>query len=933
MKSKFKKLVASFAVMGSIAAPVTLLVACSSLLGSNGAYDSIDDNKIVIQTTWSASGSAIDALEETVAKYNESQKYTTGYIPVVVEHVEGGYGTIPSQAITKIQSHDTRTLPNLYIDYPSAVGQIVPYKMAFDMGDIVKREWFVDQFVKVNDKIAGIKPGKLFSAPLSKSTEALIVDKPLMKYIFQQLKDNGATIKQTSGSTIEKIMNSPSNDESAIKSQWGGVKSSMKNKAHAIEINDDIFTSYKGLFEFVTEAQKFFEAPQKPNLLGLDSPSNTIYELSTLLTQNQDKDFLFTKNKKTGYVDFNFLEKGKKQAKVFKDSYSYIKKAIDTNSIWIGGGGAYGSTRLQKHKMAISISSSAGLDKAYSRKPSNSELGKDETMFLSPINKLQNFTSPAPYDLNGKTIDLNNVSATVAQGPSFNSIHTNKREDEGAKAFLKWFYTAKDSQSKMQDEHSNEKMIPSDFFAQKSSYIVPLKGAFDANSTIGKKVSGMDYDKLPGTLLGVKASFDAINREIKAVEQHPETSGVVDLPVDNMSGSIRKVIDSNILASNNSKNNGASSYNEQTLWGNVHRQAIIDQIIPDDGTLSTKFHYPNMMNRNFSDINWEKFSYVDAKIASWIDGDTPKVIVTGTSGADAVKSIKPGDELSIRIQGIDTPEAHVKMGELKYQDAEGKMVGFTDAQMEKLINKYKAQNKPLAVYSHGHYNELSMDKDSKYTYWKNIYVDIQTDDNGNAYDPIEKDSGHPNSTYNLRNVMIEVAKGKEVKLVTDEAKKEGYWGLKAGQFARQQMPAGTKIRIATDGRKSYNRVVGSIFYGPNVSKNWSVEILKKGLTLPFLSNPAAVLDETSILYHNGLAIADAFNYALDNKLGLFDPVNGRTLQEHLKNTLVIHGATDFAPLIKYGPNKPVGLPTDIYQYIQTRRDNRALYRDPSERIR
>ncbi len=932
MKKRVKKILTSISTLGVVSIPTSLLIACSSLLGSNGAYDSVDDNKIVIQTTWSASGSAIDALDETVHKYNETQKNAPGYIPVVVEHVEGGYGTIPSQAITKIQSHDTRTLPNLYIDYPSAVGQVVPYEMAFDMGDEVKREWFIDEFVKVNDKIAGIKPGHLYSAPLSKSTEAIIVNKPLMNYLFKSLQANGAKIVHPKGSIVEQIMTfNNSSDLSAIKSQWGGIKSGLASKTE-ITINDDIFQTYDALFKFVTQVQPLFESTQKPNMLGLDSPSNTMYGLSTLLINNQDKDFLFTKNDKTGYVDFNFLQKGKKQTQVFKESYSYIQKAINANAIWIGGGGAYGSTRLQKHKMAISISSSAGLNKAYSTK-SPADLNKDETLFLSPINKLHNYGATKTIDVNGKKIDLNKVSATVAQGPSFNSIHINAREDNGAKAFLKWFYKANDEKSKMIDEHGKTKLTPSDFFAQKSSYIVPLKGALDVNSTIGQKVSSVGYDKLPGTLLGVKASFEAINRELKAVKNNPGISGIIDLPVDNMTGSIRKVIDSNILASNNSKNNGADSYSPETLWGNIRRQAVIDQIISDDGTLSKKFTYPNMKDRNFSDINWKKFSYVDAEITSWTDGDTPNVKVVGTSGADAVKSINIGDALSIRIQGIDTPEAHVKMGELKYKDSEGKLVGFTDAQMEKLINKYKKLNKPLAVYSRGHYNELSMDKTSKYTYWKNIYVDIQTKEDGSAYDKIEIDAAHSNSTYNFRNIDIEVAKGKTVKVITEAAKREGYWGLKSGEFARKEMPVGTRIRVATDGRKSYNRVVGSIFYGPNASKNWSVEILKKGLTLPFLSNPAAVLDETSIIYHNGLAIADAFNYALNNRLGLFKTKSGETLQQHLKNTLVIHGATDYSPLIHYGPNKPVGLPTDIYQYIQTRKDNRTLYRNPSERIR
>ena len=916
----------SFILTGSISAaaiPISAAVSCSSLLGSNGAYDSDNDGKIIIQTTWSAGGLAIEALNKVVEKYNESQKETPGFMPVQVEHVEGGYGTIPSQVITKIQSHDTKTLPNLYIDYPSAVGQITPYKMNYDMGDVVKRNWFIDQFVNVNDKIAGIPSGKLYSAPLAKSTEALAIDKPLLKWIFNKLQTAGATI-DSSGPIVQEIMNQniSSNDLTAIEGQWGNFIGTSTS-ANSLVINDNIFKAYNPLFNFINLTQKLFTTPGKPNLLGIDSPSNIIYSLSSLLTYNKEQNFLFSKNPSTGYVDFNFLKNGSNQTQTFNKSYEMIKNAINSNSVWIGGGGAYGSTRLQKHQMAISISSTAGLHYAYSSNRTREDLNKSETLFALPINRMDFYdSSHENIDVNGVTINLNDISSTISQGPSINNVHINASEDEASKKFLFWLYQASDSSSLIENHK------PIDYFAQESSYIVPLKNALDNDSILGTQVSGQDYSSLNGAMIGVKASFETLKRQLQESEAHPNYAKFVELPVDDMTGSIRKIIDSNIAASYNSKTNGGSAYTEQQIWTNIHRQAIIDQIVDDDGTLSKKYKYPNMMNRNFSDINWTKYSYVDAEITGWTDGDTPKVRVLSTSNSDAVKSISTGDNLSIRISGIDTAEAHVKISELKYEALENsqrKIVGFTDAQMEKLINDYKAKNTPLAVYSNGHYNELSTNPNSKYTFWKNIYVDIQTTEEGNAYDPVLKDPAHPNSIYDFRKVKVQVGNGKEIPLITELAKKEGYWGLKAGDFGREQMPIGTKVRVATDGKKSYNRIVGSIFYGENLSKNWSVEIIKKGLTLPFLSNPSSVLDKTSILWQNGQAIADAFNYALDNRIGMFKiETNEKNLEEHLTKILSTHGMTDFQALIKYKGIKPINAPTTIYDYMEIREPDPSL---------
>ena len=624
-----------------------------------------------------------------------------------------------------------------------------------------------------------------------------------------------------------------------------------------------------------------------------------------------------SRNTSSGYIDFNFLKEGSHQKNIFMNTYKdFIKDPLSKGALWVGGGGAYGSTRLSKHQMAISLGSSAGL--AHSHDRDSKFLNKSEVGFVSPPNHIYSSTNKPK----GDTFAWEKVTASISQGPSFNTIHINKHEDNATKKFLEWFFTNKKGQD---DSTTNT-------FAKNSQYIVPMKGAFDTTSVIGKMVSGNThkYQSLNDSDWGLKMGFETIRRQLDNDKLNTTEiiSKVFEPPVDDSTGAIRKVIDSKIQASSNSFGSGGGAYSASSIWAKIHQQAVIDNVI--EGQINRKkYIYPNQMNRNFSDINWNRYQYIDAVISNWTDGDTPNVVVTKTapiSLTSPVKAIKPGDKLAIRIAGIDTPEAHIKLGEMK-RKVKVKGTFTTEPLDEKkvieTIKKYRADGHPLAVYSRGHYNELHFKGEldlTKFNNWKNIYVDIQTADISTpdkrkiGYDPVMTDPMNPSSTFDFRSVVLEGGG----KLVTDLATTEGYWGLKAGEYGRKVMPAGTHIRVATNGNKSYNRVVGSIFYGDHLEHNWSVEITKTGLTLPFIGDASAVTEATNIMWENGQAIADAFNYALSRKNsldgGLFHYTDG-SLDEHLKWLLSTHGATKYGNLL----HKTSGEST-IYDYM--------MYRNP-----
>ena len=119
---------------------------------------------------------------------------------------------------------------------------------------------------------------------------------------------------------------------------------------------------------------------------------------------------------------------------------------------------------------------------------------------------------------------------------------------------------------------------------------------------------------------------------------------------------------------------------------------------------------------------------------------------------------------------------------------------------------------------------------------------------------------------------------------------EEFWGQKSKELGEKLIPVGSRVKIWSVGSFSYNRLVGSIFYGPEY-KNYAIEQLAAGLSLPIMSintafNPANI---NSFLLEEA---ANAFNNALINKVGLHS-----LGQAKLEEVLSAHGVKSWNELL------------------------------------
>lgn len=116
---------------------------------------------------------------------------------------------------------------------------------------------------------------------------------------------------------------------------------------------------------------------------------------------------------------------------------------------------------------------------------------------------------------------------------------------------------------------------------------------------------------------------------------------------------------------------------------------------------------------------------------------------------------------------------------------------------------------------------------------------------------------------------------------------EEYWGIKSTNFAKNLMPPQSHIKIVGNSH-SFNRLVCSVFFGSNFDKNFEIEILKAGLALPNIDVGSIMQgNEYDITYYIGLELANAYNYAKINLLGLWS-IND------LSNVIKVHGTSDYS---------------------------------------
>lgn len=364
------------------------LPAVMALAGLSAAcqkrFDQVNDGEIVINAGFTQSGPQGRALDEIVKKYNEwiqrPENQNKGYMKARIVTNPNGYST--NDLATKLLSKERRTLWNLMFNYPTAAAIIAEHDMNLKFNDSDYDSYGLSSaFKDVNKTIAYNTNNEKWVVPVARSSEMNAVNQIVIGKLLKALKDDyKVKFKDGNKTLLDKYVKAyeySTSDKTSVDNIWdaskideGPAKEALKKELENYEISDDVFENYVDLIKMVNYMKRAFPKDKSLYVLGIDSVANSVYSMIKSLVKGDLTKEIVTPDENyigTGGYDYTSFHRNKDSAqyKLFKKVIEYIIEGINSGSIWIGGGGAYGSSNLTRHKLGFSIGSTAGFSHTF----------------------------------------------------------------------------------------------------------------------------------------------------------------------------------------------------------------------------------------------------------------------------------------------------------------------------------------------------------------------------------------------------------------------------------------------------------------------------------------------------------------------------------------------------------------------------------------
>lgn len=385
---KFEKFLISVGGLSAFSLPL-ILASCKQ----EAKFDQVDDGILKLATGFSETNDQGVAMKAIIAEYNnwlnsgtdeeKLQRVNQGYLPVAIDFLPNGYSTGP--LTTKLSAKEQKTFWNIIVNYPTAASILAQYSMNLSLdNETYESLGIAPAFKNVNEEIGGnIQKNEKWVVPFSRSSEMQAVNKVVLGKMLKELKEiEGVQYTEGTNTTLVKkyidyYESVKESDGKAVDEDWKNAKATdedSRNKAIKemnLVLSDDIFTSYAELIKFAIAAKRLYPADLNKAIIGIDSLASAINVMNVSKTKGDKSQQYITPSSAheiTGGYDYeSFLEENTAQNTLFKELLQTIFDGIKVGAVWIGGGGSYGSNLLTRHKMAISIGSTAGFTHTFVR--------------------------------------------------------------------------------------------------------------------------------------------------------------------------------------------------------------------------------------------------------------------------------------------------------------------------------------------------------------------------------------------------------------------------------------------------------------------------------------------------------------------------------------------------------------------------------------
>ncbi|WP_427867252.1 P68 family surface lipoprotein [Mycoplasmopsis arginini] len=480
---KINKILLSVSGLTALALPL----ASASCGTSTARFEQHDDGILKIATGFSENGNQGVGLKTIVAAYNEwlnsgsdeekLEKINKGYLPVGIHFQPNGYST--GTLSTKLNAKEQADFWNIMVNYPTAASILAQHDMNLSVSEEVYNGLGIEEaFKHVNDEIGGnVEKQEKWVIPFSRSSEMQSINMIVLGKLLKELKAVDGVVTE-SGEDKIKLINlfidsyekKQATDSAQVDKDWENSKAKDITAAHkaikemSLTLSDQMFYEYDSLIKFAIAAKRLYPNDLTKPIIGIDSLASVINVMNVAKSKGDKSKQYITPSPEhiiTGGYDYHsFQEKGTAQNNLFRELLKTIYDGIETGALWIGGGGSYGSNLLTKHKMAISIGSTAGYGHTFVN-----ETAEQKSTFY--INDLKNVIQP-PIKLSKPTDEetAKNIVLKFKSGKYTNNIYAYELS-EGQKVG-KFDRQFKDSESQTKvtskfDENVNLRLLEADF--------------------------------------------------------------------------------------------------------------------------------------------------------------------------------------------------------------------------------------------------------------------------------------------------------------------------------------------------------------------------------------------------------------------------------------------------------------------------------------
>ncbi|MDJ1645963.1 P68 family surface lipoprotein [Mycoplasma phocimorsus] len=339
-------------------------------------FEQNNDNEIVIAVTWTIGKDQYATLEKLIEVFNDKFKDNKYYVPVKIKNIGSGYGAGSQKVKLDLQARNNGSFVNAIFNYSPVASDLASYGMLLDLSDErPELSTGTDQFSSIvlnGDKTTSniINKGT-WMLPLVKSTIMQSVSAPVLGYLLQKMRENGAVIDPSFEAEYQHIVELSLPDRDFIKEKWGDVIPGTDFAG--LNISKDTFLIFNDLIDFAIEAKtKFTKAKENDELaiLGIDGISGFIQSISYASVDGNDSE-RFTNiqkiiNKSTGelynrIVNFNDFENTEKAFnKKLEVIFKKLKLAFQAKAVRIPEGGDYNSNYQKDHRSVLTYGSTAG---------------------------------------------------------------------------------------------------------------------------------------------------------------------------------------------------------------------------------------------------------------------------------------------------------------------------------------------------------------------------------------------------------------------------------------------------------------------------------------------------------------------------------------------------------------------------------------------